>query len=73
MARFYRSNVEKVSEADIVIIGLPDESKSHAKRKGTSKAPDIIRRASNESEFFERDGKIICYDHSFKSNWRCVW
>jgi agmatinase len=59
MAHFYRSNVDKVSEADIVIIGLPDESKSHAKRKGTSKAPDIIRHASNESEFFERDGKII--------------
>ncbi len=59
MAHFYRSNVDKVSEADIVIIGLPDESKSRAKRKGTSKAPDIIRHASNESEFFERDGKII--------------
>jgi agmatinase len=59
MVRFSRSNTDKVSEADIVIIGVPDESKSHAKRKGTSKGPDILRIASNESEFFERNGKII--------------
>jgi agmatinase len=43
----------------VVIIGVPDESKSHARRKGTSKAPDILRIASNESLFFEREGKII--------------
>jgi agmatinase len=59
MVRFYRSNIDKISEADIIIIGVPDESKSHAKRKGTSKGPDILRLASNESEFFERNGKII--------------
>jgi len=51
--------VDGISEADIVIIGIADESKSHAKRKGTSKGPDIIRIASNDSDFFERDGKII--------------
>jgi agmatinase len=38
---------------------VPDESKSHAKRKGTNRAPDVIRLASNECEFFEREGKII--------------
>jgi agmatinase len=59
MVRFYRSNIDKISEADIIIIGVPDESKSHAKRKGTSKGPDILRLASNQSEFFERNGKII--------------
>jgi agmatinase len=59
MVRFYRSNIDKISEADIIIIGVPDESKSHAKRKGTSRGPDILRLASNESEFFERSGKII--------------
>ena len=53
------SSVDKISDADIVIIGVPDESKSHAKRKGTSTGPDVLRMASNESEFFERDGKII--------------
>ncbi len=59
MVSFYRSNSHKISEADIVIIGVPDESKSHAKRKGTSKGPDILRVAANESELFERNGKII--------------
>jgi len=48
-----------MSKSDIVIIGVSDESKSHARRKGTSKGPDIIRIASNESNFFERNGKII--------------
>ena len=59
MVCFSRSNTDKISDADIVIIGVPDESKSHAKRKGTSKGPDILRLASNESDFFERNGKII--------------
>ena len=41
------------------MIGVPDESRSHAKRKGASKGPDGLRTASNSFEFFERDGKII--------------
>jgi len=57
--RLRRSNVDGIEKADVVIIGVPDESKSHAKRKGTSRAPDVLRIASNESEFFERAGKII--------------
>jgi agmatinase len=59
MVSLYHSNTDCISQADIVIIGVPDESKSHARRKGTSKGPDIIRIASNESDFFERNGKII--------------
>ena len=59
MVSLYHSNTDSISKADIVIIGVPDESKSHARRKGTSKGPDIIRIASNESDFFERNGKII--------------
>src|SRR5919112_5302942 len=59
MVRLFHSNTESMSQADIVIIGVPDESKSHARRKGTSKGPDIIRIASNESDFFERNGEII--------------
>ena len=57
--KLIRSNVNSISSADIVIIGLPDESKSHAKRKGASKGPNNIRSASNEYEYFERDGKVI--------------
>ena len=55
MVHFYRSTADTITDADIVLIGVPDESKSHAKRKGTSKGPDILRLASNESEFFKRD------------------
>ena len=59
MIKFFRSTVETISDADIILIGVPDESRSHAKRRGTSRAPDTIRLASNELEFFKREGKII--------------
>jgi agmatinase len=57
--KLLHSNVKSISQADIVVIGVPDESRSHAKRKGASKGPDGLRTASNSFEFFERDGKII--------------
>jgi agmatinase len=59
MVRLYQSNARSAFEADVVIVGVPDESKSHAKRKGASKGPDSLRQASNESGFFERKGKLI--------------
>ena len=59
MVRLHRANAASMEDADIVVIGVPDESRSHAKRKGTSRAPDVLRIASNESEFFERGGKLI--------------
>jgi len=57
--RLLHSNVTSISNADIVISGVPDESKSHAKRKGASKGPESLRKASNYYEFFERDGITI--------------
>jgi agmatinase len=57
--KLFHSNVNSIFKADIVVIGVPDETKSHAKRKGTSKGPDVLRAASNSFEFFEREGKII--------------
>jgi agmatinase len=59
MVRLHRSNADSMKDVDIVVIGVPDESKSHARRRGTSRAPDVLRNASNESEFFERGGKLI--------------
>ena len=59
MVRLYQSNARSAFEADVVIVGVPDESKSHAKRKGASKGPDSLRQASNDSGFFERNGKLI--------------
>ena len=59
MVRLYQSNARSAFEADVVIVGVPDESKSHAKRKGASRGPDSLRQASNESGFFKRNGKLI--------------
>jgi agmatinase len=59
VVKLFHSNVQSFAQADIVIIGIPDESRSHAKRKGASKGPDSLRRASNYYEFFERHGKRI--------------
>lgn len=52
--QFAWANVENFEKADVVIIGVPDESASRALRKGASKAPDRIRKISNEREVFER-------------------
>ena len=59
MVKLFHSNAQSIAQADIIILGVPDESRSHAKRKGASKGPDSLRRASNYYEFFERDGKRI--------------
>jgi agmatinase len=57
--KLLHSNVNSISQSDVVVIGVPDESRSYAKRKGASKGPDGLRIASNSFEFFERAGKII--------------
>lgn len=59
MIKLFHSNVHSIAQADIVILGVPDESRSHAKRKGASKGPDSLRLASNYYEFFERHGNRI--------------
>ena len=49
------ANTNNFDEADIVIVGIPDESKSHALRKGTSEAPDKIRQISSTRDTYSRD------------------
>lgn len=39
------ANTDSFDDAEIVIVGIPDESKSHALRKGTSEAPHKIQRS----------------------------
>ena len=51
------ANTNNFDDADIVIIGIPDESKSHALRKGTSAAPDKIREISCIRDTYTRDGR----------------
>ncbi len=50
------ANTDNFDEANIVIVGIPDESKSHALRKGTSEAPDKIRQISSIRDTYSRDG-----------------
>ncbi|HXV37959.1 MAG TPA: agmatinase [Nitrosopumilaceae archaeon] len=52
------ANTDSFDEADIVIIGIPDESKSHALRKGTSEAPDRIRQISSTRDTYSRDNIV---------------
>jgi len=59
VVKLFHSNVHSIAQADIVILGVPDESRSHAKRKGARMGPDSIRLASNYYEFFEREGNKI--------------
>lgn len=39
-------NSKNIQEAEVAVIGVPDESGSHARRKGSSRGPDAIRKIS---------------------------
>ena len=52
------ATTDHFEEADIVIVGIPDESKSHALRKGTSEAPHKIREISNIRDTYKRGDEI---------------
>ena len=58
MEKICWANTNDFEESEFVVIGIPDESQSHALRKGTEEAPDKIRQISNIRDSFERNGKI---------------
>jgi len=58
MEKICWANTENFEESKFVIIGIPDESQSHALRKGTEDAPNKIRQISNLRDSFERNEKI---------------
>ena len=58
MEKICWANTESFDDAEFIIVGIPDESQSHALRKGTEEAPFKIRQISNLRDSFERDGKI---------------
>jgi len=58
MEKICWANTDDFEQSEFVIIGIPDESQSHALRKGTEEAPNKIRQISNLRDSFERDGKI---------------
>lgn len=48
------ANTDNFEEAEVVIVGIPDESKSHSLRKGSSEAPHKIREISNIRDTYKR-------------------
>jgi len=58
MEKICWANTDSFDDAEFIIVGIPDESQSHALRKGTEEAPFKIRQISNLRDSFERDGKI---------------
>jgi len=58
MEKICWANTDDFEQSEFVIIGIPDESQSHALRKGSEEAPFKIRQISNLRDSFERDGKI---------------
>jgi len=58
MEKICWANTDDFEESEFVVVGIPDESQSHALRKGTEEAPNKIRQISNLRDSFERDGKI---------------
>ncbi len=58
MEKICWANTDSFDDAEFVIVGIPDESQSHALRKGTEEAPSKIRQISNLRDSFERNGKI---------------
>lgn len=52
------ANTENYDESNVVILGVPDESKSHSLRKGTSEAPHKIREISNIRDTYKRGSDI---------------
>ncbi len=59
MEKICWANTDDFDQSEFVVVGIPDESQSHALRKGTEEAPFKIRQISNLRDSFERDGKIF--------------
>jgi agmatinase len=58
MEKICWANTEDFEQSEFVVVGIPDESQSHALRKGTEEAPSKIRQISNLRDSYERDGQI---------------
>ena len=55
MEKICWANTENLDDSEFVIVGIPDESQSHALRKGTKEAPSKIRQISNIRDSYDRD------------------
>ncbi|MFQ5497871.1 MAG: arginase family protein [Nitrosopumilus sp.] len=52
------ANTDNFDDSEFVIVGIPDESQSHALRKGTEEAPFTIRKISNIRDSYERNEQL---------------
>src|SRR2546428_10340393 len=52
------ANTDNFAEAQIVIVGIHDEAKSHSLRKGRSEAPHKIREISSIRDTYKRGNNI---------------
>ena len=61
------SNCNSYRESEYVIVGISDESHSHSLRKGTSEAPDRIRKISRDRDvYIENNLESLAYTNSGK-------
>ncbi len=58
MEKICWANTDSFDDSEFVIVGIPDESQSHALRTGTEEAPMKIRQISNIRDSYTRNGKI---------------
>ncbi len=52
------ANTNNFDDANFVIVGVPDESQSHALRQGAEEAPNRIREISCKRDSYNRGNKI---------------
>jgi len=72
MEKICWANTDNFDDTEFVVIGIPDESQSHALRKGTAEAPFKIRQISNLRDTYERNG-IISFGRPFKGTEKKVY
>ena len=58
MEKICWANTENFDDAGFVVVGIPDESQSHALRKGTEEAPSRIRKISNIRDSYDRNDAV---------------
>jgi agmatinase len=65
------ANTNNFDDSNFVIVGVPDESQSHALRQGTEDAPNRIREISQKRDSYSRDDNTslgLPYSYSTQAN-----
>jgi len=63
------ANTNNFDDSDFVIVGVPDESQSHALRQGTEDAPYRIREISQKRDSYSRNGKTsLGFPYSYSTH-----